>query len=88
MDKDKILTEFSIPAGEIDAPLQTGDLGKISLHVEVIGTTDGLIHFRKHKKAITDGNFKPEGANDMRERLLEKQDAEEDATDPKDNPEE
>jgi len=72
MDND-ILTEFSIPAGEIDAPLQTGDFGKVVIAVEVIGTTDGLIHFRKHKKAIAEGNFKPEGAKDLRERLLEKQ---------------
>lgn len=72
MDND-LLSEFSIPAGEIDAPIQTGDFGKICLSVEVIGTTDGLIHFRKHKKAATQGNFRPEGAKDLRERLLAKE---------------
>lgn len=73
MDND-ILSEFSIPTGEIDAQVQTGDLGELLISVEVIGTLDGVVRFRKRKKAKAQGDFKPEGAKEIRERLLEKQD--------------
>lgn len=77
MDKHEILSEFCIPESELDAAIEVGDYGRITLTVEVIGRINGIIVFRKHKKAIPEGNFKPEGANDMRERLLEKQDSDE-----------
>lgn len=88
MDNHEILSEFCIPESEIAAALETGDFGKLGISVEVIGRVNGMVIFRKHKKAIAEGNFKPEGAKDMRDRLLSKQDATEDATDPNDNPEE
>jgi hypothetical protein len=88
MDNHEILSEFCIPESELDAALEIGDFGKLGITVEVIGRINGMVVFRKHKKATPEGNFKPEGAKDIRERLLEKQDAEEDATDPNDNPEE
>lgn len=74
---DNILSEFSIPENEVDAALQVGDYGKLLITVEVIGRVDGRVIFRKHKKAEAQGNFKPEGAKDLRERLLDKQDQEE-----------
>lgn len=76
MDNHEILSEFCIPESELDASLEVGDYGKLGLSVEVIGRVNGMVIFRKHKKAIPEGNFKPEGANDLRERLLEKQDDE------------
>ncbi len=85
---NEILSEFAIPESEIAAAVETGDYGKLSLSVEVIGRVNGMVIFRKHKKATVEGDFKPEGAKDMRERLLEKQDTAEDSTDPNDNPEE
>lgn len=72
MDHD-ILSEFCIPANEIDAEIEVGDLGKLILSVEVIGKVNGVYMFRKHKKAKLEGDFKPEGAKDMRERILDKQ---------------
>lgn len=77
---NEILSEFSIPAGEIDAPIQTGDIGDLRITVEVISQVNGLVGFRKRKKAVVEGNFKPEGAKDMRERLLAKQDETESET--------
>lgn len=71
---NKILSEFAIPESEIDAALETGDHGKLGLTVEVIGRVNGLIIFRKHKKAVAESNFKPEGAKELRERLLDKED--------------
>lgn len=71
---NEILSEFAIPESEINAALETGDHGKLALTVEVIGRVNGLIIFRKHKKAIAEGNFKPEGAKELRERLLDKED--------------
>lgn len=71
---NEILSEFAIPESEIDAAIETGDHGKLALTVEVIGRVNGMVIFRKHKKAIAEGNFKPEGAKDMRERLLDKED--------------
>lgn len=71
---NEILSEFAIPSGEIDAPIQTGDMGELRISVEVISQVNGLVVFRKRKKAVVEGDFKPEGAKDMRERLLEKQD--------------
>lgn len=72
MDND-ILTEFSIPENEIGAAVEVGDHGRLLISVEVIGRVDGKFIFRKHKKAEADGNFRPEGAKEIRERLLEKQ---------------
>lgn len=86
MDNHEILSEFCIPESELDAALEIGDYGRLSLSVEVIGRVNGMVMFRKHKKATVEGNFKPEGAKDMRERLLEKQDKTEDAVDPNDKP--
>jgi len=77
MDKHEILSEFAVPESEIAASLETGDHGKLALFVEVIGRVNGLIIFRKHKKAIPEGNFKPEGAKELRERILDKQEDEE-----------
>lgn len=74
---NEILSEFAIPESEIAASLETGDFGKLALSVEVIGRVNGMIIFRKHKKAVAEGNFKPEGAKDLRERLLDKQEDEE-----------
>jgi hypothetical protein len=76
MDKHDILSEFSIPESEIAASLETGDHGKLALTVEVIGRVNGMVIFRKHNKAIAEGNFKPEGAKELRERLLDKQEDE------------
>lgn len=73
MDNQEILSEFAIPESEINAALETGDHGRLSLAVEVIGRVNGLLIFRKHNKATAEGNFKPEGAKDLRERLLDKQ---------------
>ena len=73
MDNDMILSEFSIPSNEIDTELETGDLGKLVLSVEVIGKVNNMYVFRKHKKAIAEGNFRQETVKDMRERLVEKQ---------------
>jgi hypothetical protein len=72
MDKE-ILSEFSIPDTELGAEMTIGDYGKITLTVEVIGRVNGCTIFRKHKKAIPEGNFKPEGAKELRERILEKE---------------
>lgn len=80
MDKHEILSEFCIPESEIAASMETGDYGTLALTVEVIGRVNGMVVFRKHNKAKVEGDFKPEGAKNMRERLLEKQDKEEDAT--------
>lgn len=77
MDKHEILSEFAIPESEVDAALDTGDHGKLALTVEVIGRVNGMVIFRKHKKAIAEGNFRPEGAKDMRERLIDQQEDEE-----------
>jgi len=73
---NKILSEFSIPESEINAALETGDHGKLSLTVEVIGRVNGMVIFRKHNKAVAEGNFKPEGAKELRERILDKQEDE------------
>lgn len=88
MDNHNILMEFCIPDTELNAEMLTGDRGSLRIDVEVIGQMDGMTMFRKRGKAVAEGNFKPENAKQMRERILEKQDAEEDATDPKDKPEE
>lgn len=71
---NEILSEFAIPESEIDAAIETGDHGRLAITVEVIGRLNGLIIFRKHKKAVAEGNFKPEGAKEIRERLLDKED--------------
>ena len=85
MDNDDILTEFSIPNSELSAEMTIGDYGKLSFTVEVIGNINGMTIFRKHNKAIAEGNFKPESAKLMRERLLTNQDAEDAAEgEPKD----
>lgn len=81
MDKHEILSEFCIPESELDASIEVGDYGKLTLAVEAIGRINGMIVFRKHKKAVVDGNFKPEGAKEMRERILEKEESEEDYED-------
>lgn len=73
MDKHEILSEFCIPESELDASIEVGDYGKLTLTVEAIGRINGMIVFRKHNKAVVDGNFKPEGAKEMRERILEKE---------------
>lgn len=70
---DKILDTFSIPDSEINAEMVAGDRGRLLIDVEVVGRVDGKTIFRKHNQAKADGNFKPEGAKQMRERLLEKQ---------------
>lgn len=76
MDKE-ILSEFAIPTGEVDAPVEVGDFGKLVIEVEAIARLDGVTIFRKHKKARVEGNFRPEGAKELRERLLEKQEQDE-----------
>lgn len=73
MDKE-ILSEFSIPDSEINADMVAGDRGRLILDVEVIGRVDGRTIFRKHNQAKAEGNFKPENAKQMRERLVNKQD--------------
>lgn len=75
MDND-ILTEFSIPNTELNAEMEVGDRGRLSLDVEVIGQVDGRTVFRKHDKATAEGNFKPENAKQMRERLIKKDETE------------
>lgn len=70
---NEILSEFSIPDTELNAEMTTGDRGSLRLDVEVIGRVDGKTIFRKHNKATAEGNFKPENAKQMRERLLDKQ---------------
>ena len=79
MDNDEMLTEFCIPKSEISAEMAVGDYGKMSLTVEVIGIMADHIMFRKHKKAVVEGDFKPESAKLMRERLLDKEDNADDA---------
>lgn len=76
MDKD-ILSEFAIPDTELNAEMLTGDRGSLRIDVEVIGQVDGKTIFRKHDKAVAEGNFKPENAKQMRERILDKQDEDE-----------
>lgn len=71
MDKE-ILTEFCIPNTELNAEMQTGDRGSLRIEVEVIGQLEGKTIFRKHDKAVAEGNFKPENAKQMRKRLTEK----------------
>lgn len=70
MDKD-ILSEFCIPNSELNAEMEVGDRGSIRIDVEVIGQLEGKTIFRKHNKATAEGNFKPENAKQMRERMLE-----------------
>lgn len=78
MDNDEMLTEFCIPKSELNAEMMVGDYGKLAMTVEVIGIMADHIMFRKHKKAVIEGDFKPESAKLMRERLINK---EEDKTD-------
>jgi hypothetical protein len=75
MDKE-ILSEFSIPNTELNADMEVGDRGTLSIEVEVIGQIEGCTVFRKHNKVKAEVNFKPENAKQMRERLIEKQDKE------------
>ena len=70
MDKE-ILSEFCIPNSEINADMEVGDRGRLYIDVEVIGQIEGKTIFRKHNKAKAEGNFKPENAKQMRERLLD-----------------
>jgi len=72
MDKD-ILTDFAIPNSELGAEMITGDHGQLMIDVEVIGQVGDVTLFRKHNKAVPEGNFKPENAKQMRERLVKKQ---------------
>ena len=72
MDKE-ILSEFSIPDTELGAEMLVGDRGRLSIDVEVIGQIEGCTIFRKHNKAKAEGNFRPENAKQMRERLVEKE---------------
>lgn len=72
MDKE-ILTEFSIPNTELNADMEVGDRGTLAIEVEVIGIIEGCTVFRKHNKAKAEGNFKPENAKQMRERIIEKE---------------
>lgn len=72
MDKE-ILSEFSIPNTELNADMEVGDRGTLAIEVEVIGVVEGCTLFRKHNKARAEGNFKPENAKQMRERLVEKE---------------
>lgn len=76
MDKE-ILSEFCIPNTELNAEMETGDRGSLRIEVEVIGQIEGMTIFRKHDKAVAEGNFKPENAKQMRKRLLDKQDEDE-----------
>lgn len=73
MDNHNMLIEFCIPDTELNAEMLTGDRGSLRIDVEVIGQMDGMTMFRKRGKAVAEGNFKPENAKQMRERLLEKQ---------------
>lgn len=73
MDKE-ILSEFSIPDTELGADMVTGDRGSLRFEVEVIGQVDGRTIFRKHGKVTAEGNFKPENAKQMRDRLVKDQD--------------
>lgn len=78
---NKILSEFCVPASEIDSDLEIGDLGKLVISVEVIGKVGDHYYFRKHHKAIPEGNFRKETVSEMRDRLVKKQETEEDAED-------
>lgn len=72
MDKE-ILAEFSIPNTELNADMEVGDRGTLAIEVEVIGVVEGCTIFRKHNKARAEGNFKPENAKQMRERIIAKE---------------
>lgn len=70
------ILEFTLPKNECDVDAQTGDHGEIRLKVEIIAETPDSFTFRKKDKAVAEGNFRPEGAKEMRERLIDKQDGE------------
>ena len=62
------IIEFELPKSEVDAAVNVGEFGKISIPVEVIEVGD-KIKFRKNGKASAEDMFKPEPLNDMRERM-------------------
>lgn len=61
--------EFTLPKHEIGADLKVGDLGQVVIPVEVIAFGTESITFRKAKAAKTEGSFRSESLDDMRNRM-------------------
>jgi len=68
-EKSDVLSEFTIPKSEVDTDLATGEFGTISIPVEVVSVESDEIVFRKHGPIKTDGSFKAESLEQMRERI-------------------
>jgi hypothetical protein len=62
--------EFMIPLSEFGMEVAPGDRGNLNIPVEVMAIADDMITFRKMDSITTQGTFRKETANDMRERLL------------------
>lgn len=64
------ILEFVLPKHEIGQDLKVGQLGEVTIPVEVVAISEDTISFRKAKaaKATT---FKDESLDDMRNRIGE-----------------
>jgi len=61
--------EFELPKNEVESDLSIGERGTIMIPVEVVSVKSKSYVFRKVKKAGIEGEFKPETAEEMRERF-------------------
>lgn len=61
--------EFTLPINEVKESVEVGQRGNVTIPVEVIEVSDGMISFRKSGKATSQGGFTQATASDMREDL-------------------
>lgn len=62
--------EFMIPSSEFDVDAKVGERGNLTIPVEIVAQSDGMVTFRKVDSISSVGTFRSETSNEMRERLL------------------
>jgi len=61
--------EFSLPKNELDASLDVGDCGEVSIPVEVVSIGKDSVTLRKYGKARTTEDFKEMSSNQLRDKI-------------------
>ena len=65
--------EFKLPKSEIDMQLKVGELGRMSIPVEVIAESAESYTMRKRGSVKAEGTFHKESLGEMRERMVKGQ---------------
>ena len=68
-EKEGPQLEFTLPANELLDQFRVGEIGRITIPVEVIQAKDGSVTFRKRGEAQTDGSFSQTTAAEMKKNL-------------------